>query len=489
MHKIRKIVGNLWVNIHLKFKVYRKKTAAYISRKPLTSFLITLGVLFALIVIGNFLRKPPAAPPEKKPGAKQAEVYRVGDSPRVTVQASVEKTGVITIVAQTPGIVNNVYLKAGDRVNAGQSVVWLSSSYQGGNPASVNRMIAARNAQFSTETYDISKDLVNKQRDIANKGNTQAEELREIGRKSLDETKNLINASTDVVSSVDRQIAALQQNNVNGANDAAIQQLIQGKLAAQGSLVQLNAQLRTAEYNTDENKTPAQLGDAQKDLTNRQLDLQDKSVDLQRDVANLNLKLARVSEALYAPASPVAGTVERVYVTVGDAVNPGDKIATIHADQNSVIATALVDQNVAARYTISEDSIIKFADGTTANLTADYVPSEATDGTLSAISFTIPELYANKVSNSGFVTVAMPLGAGASSGEPIYVPLDSIYQTQDSSYIFVARRDKSGKYVARTQEVVLAEVSGAFVRVSEGVAAGDVVIVSRFVQEGDLVKF
>lgn len=469
--------------------LYRKKTTSFIGKRPFASFLITLGLLFALIVAGNILRRPPAQPPEKKPEPKKVSVFRVGDSPRVSVQATVEKTGVITIVAQTPGIVQEIYIPEGGRVAHGGTIVWLSANYQGGNPASIGRQIAVRNAQFSNDTYDIQKDLLSKQRDAANKTNTQAEELREIARKSFDESRNLINATTEIVSAVDRQIAVLRESNASGANDEAISQLTQSKLVAQGSLTQLNAQLRQSEYTNNEDRAPAQLGDASREIALRQLELQEQSTDLQRDVANLNVKLSRVSEAMYFPASPGAGVVERVYINVGDSVLPGDKIATIRADRNAVVATALVDQNVASRYARAEASIATFDDGSSTELTASYIPTEATDGTLSAIKFAIPQQYANKVTNNGYVSVALPLGASASSGYTVYVPLDAIYQTQESSYIFVARRAHGSAYTVRTQEVTLGDVSGSFVRVLKGARAGDVIIVSRFVQDGDTVTF
>lgn len=489
MQNILNKLKSPWKRTTSKTNVYRKKTTSFIANRPFASFIIMLAVLFGLIILGNIIRKPPAPEAEKKPAPKKIEAFRVGDSPRVSVQASVEKTGVITIYAQTAGIVQDIYASEGERVGSGATVAWLSSTYQGGSPASVSRELAQKNASFQNDTYDIQKDLISKQRDIASKSDVQASDLRNIARRSLDETRNLANVNTDIVRSVDIQIAQLRENNANGANDAAILQLEQGKIAAQGSLAQVHAQLQQADYSSNEASPPAQLATASRDLTLRQLDLQEKSTDLQRDVANLNLKLARVSEQLYYPATPCDGVVERVYVTAGDSVAPGTKIATIRADRGEVLATAMVDQNVAARYARAESSLVKFADGTSVELAADYVPTEATDGTLSAIRFTIPEMYASHVSNKGYVSVALPLGRSASVGEDVYVPLDSVYQTQDSSYIFVAHRANRKPYTARTQEVTLGEVSGSFVRVTKGVGPGDVVIVTRSIQEDDEVSF
>ena len=489
MQNILNKLTSAWKPVTSKATVYRKKTTSFIAKRPFASFIITLAILFALIVIGNIIRKPAPPAAEAKPAPKRVEAFRVGDSPRVTVQASVEKTGVITVYAQTAGIVQDMYVTEGERVGSGATIAWLSATYQGGNPAAVSRELAQRNASFQNDTFDIQKDLISKQRDIATKSDVQAADLRNIARRSLDETRNLANVNTNIVRSVDIQIAQLRENNANGANDAAILQLEQGKIAAQGSLAQVHAQLQQADYSSNEASPPAQLATASRDLTLKQLDLQEKSTDLQRDVANLNLKLARVSEQLYYPATPFNGVVERVYVTPGDSVSPGTKIATIRADRGEVVATALVDQNVAARYARGESSLVKFTDGTSVELAADYVPTEATDGTLSAIRFTIPQMYASRVSNKGYVSIALPLGRSASVGEDVYVPLDAIYQTQDSSYIFVARRANGKPYAARTQQVTLGEVSGSFVRVTKGVGPGDVVIVTRSIQEDDEVSF
>ncbi|MBI1862917.1 HlyD family efflux transporter periplasmic adaptor subunit [Candidatus Microgenomates bacterium] len=486
MKKLPTFARSIHQTVATKTKIYRKKSSSFIARRPFAAFLITLGILFVLILIGNILRKPPAQPAQKAPEPKKIEAFRVGDSPRVTVQGTVEKTGVITIVAQTPGIVQNVYASEGQRVGDGQTVAWLSSNYQGSNPASVSREIAGRNAQFSNESYDAQKDAVSKQRDIAQKQYDQAAKLREITRQSLGDTGNLIAFNQSVLDQINTQ---LDQAKAGGADAATILGIEQQKSAAQAQLNQLSQAYKQSDYASRDDQAPKELTDYQKELTYRQLEIQDKSVDLQRDIANLNLKMARVAELTFYPASPCPGVVERVYVSVGDAVSPGDKIATIRADRSETVVTALVDQTVAARYARAESARALFSDGTSADITADYVPQEATDGTLSAIRFTLDPQYDTRVTNKGYVSLALPLGQSASIGEDVYVPLDAVYQTQDSSYIFVARDAGHRKYTARTQEVTLGEVSGSFVRVKKGAAASDIIIISRFVQDGDSVTF
>lgn len=64
-----------------------------------------------------------------------------------------------------------------------------------------------------------------------------------------------------------------------------------------------------------------------------------------------------------------------------------------------------------------------------------------------------------------------------------FVPLDSVYQTVDSAYVYIL---KNGKAVST--KVDLGSVYGGYVEVLKGVTDGDHVILSRTVINGDSVR-
>ncbi|MCL4365738.1 hypothetical protein M1437_00745, partial [Patescibacteria group bacterium] len=78
---------------------------AYIKNNPIRSFIYTLIALIVLILISNFLFSPKALPISNKAIPKEVQVFRVGTSAKVTVQAQIEKAGVVKINALTTGVV------------------------------------------------------------------------------------------------------------------------------------------------------------------------------------------------------------------------------------------------------------------------------------------------------------------------------------------------------------------------------------------------
>ncbi len=451
-----------------------------IDQKPLTSFFIVLAVIFLLIVIGSFLRKPKkevaVTPPEK-----DVQVYSIGAAPTVKVQAQIEKSGIIKIVALTPGIVSQVNVTEGQEVEKGTNLIGLSSNYQGGNAASVQRQIATATYNNAKDTYDTQKDIIARQRDIAKKSDENSDNLRDITSKSLNDTRSLLNANRDIISTLNTSLEALQNNNQNGQNDATILQTKQLIAQYQSGVTQLEAQARPAEYQTSPDQPPAQLSDMTRELTLRQLDVQEKALSLSLEASRLSLQLAQIQESTMFPAAPFSGVIERIFVNVGENVNPGTPLLVLHGAQ-TLKAVAKVPRDIAQKVSLVESSKIRIGDKTYA-ATPLYVSSEATDGTLYSVLFSIPQEYQNSLSDSEYITIEMPVGFASTSTAIPFIPLDAIYQSTTDSYVFTV---KNGK--AKTKKIKLGSVIGQYAQIVSGLSSGDEIILSRTVVSGDTVK-
>nr|MBP9700067.1 hypothetical protein [Candidatus Woesebacteria bacterium] len=260
----------------------------------------------------------------------------------------------------------------------------------------------------------------------------------------------------------------------------------QGRLAASSGLSSLRSSLRTIEYQSDEEKTPAQLSDLSKDLTLKQLELQEKSLVLAKELSGLNLRLARVSEGLMYPATPCGGVVERVYVKVGQSVAPGMLLATIKADSGENSAVILVPAAIAKQ--VSSSEVTEFVIGTKkVDLYPRYISTEATDGSLYSLLYSIPASYSASLTNATSISARIPLGAANLITDELSIPLDAVYQTQEKAYVYILKKDGDAVR-AKTVEVALGDVSGRFVQVLSGLSSTDTIILSRTVQDGDLVK-
>src|SRR5258708_39157121 len=110
---------------------------------------------------------------------------------------------------------------------------------------------------------------------------------------------------------------------------------------------------------------------------------------LGKDVSNLQANLANINASLMHPASPVAGTVERVNIHIGQTVTPGTPLATIMAGDPDVTAVVAVPSQIAASASRIQPSTLHIGN-IPYTTTPRYVTTEATEGSSYAILYSIP---------------------------------------------------------------------------------------------------
>lgn len=470
-------------NLKKRFGNTKKKTLIWVDKNPLRAFFVILGILVLLIIISSFLRRPPEVKKATLP-PKKVEVYQIGTAPKVAVSAQVEKSQVIQITALTGGVVQTIYKHEGEEAGRGETLIGLSSNYQGGNSFSLQRQLAGVEYQNASDTFQAQKDLIQKQRDLANKGDENADQLRDITAKSIDETKNAISANDNILSTLDSNIASLEANPPTPSNDAMIlsaKQLRSQFISANNGA---KAALRNAEFQASGDKPPAQLSDIQKDVMLRQLDLQEKTLALSKEASRIQLQIAQVNEALMFPDAPFAGVVQRVFVKEGQSVSPGTPLMVIAGDSSAdpVTAVAYVSREIAQKISQLEQSTLHIGSETYSAFPT-FVSQEAIQGTLYGVYFLLPDELNSKVSEKGYIQIDLPIGYYDTASAAPFLPIDVVYQTREQDYVFVV---KNGKAVGR--KVTLGQVYGSFVEVKSGLARGDQVIESRTVISGDKVE-
>ncbi len=458
-----------------------KRAVVFLERKPLTSFFVALAVLFLLILVGNILANRNNKPEEKPVLVKSVSVYSLGKTPSITLQGKVEKSGIVKLVAQTTGVVQTINAEPGDRVGKGETVISLSSNYQGGDALSLQQQLAQTQYNNTVATYDAQKDIIGKQRDLANKTDSNNDELRDISGKSIDETNSLISVNDDILSTLNTNLTNLENTNVNGSNDATILQTKQAISGVEGGLNQLRASVRNIEYQTNTDKPPTQLSDVQKDLTMRQLDVQEKALDMNKEVSRLQLGLASVNAGLMRPASPYAATVDRVYVHVGDVVNPGTVLAILSCPQQAAKVIVTAPREITQAISRTEVSQLQTVNEKF-SLSPSFISQSATDGQLYSVEYQMPQDSTKQITDSEFISVTIPLTYETVEAKP-YVPIDAVYQSQDQAYVFVV-----DKNVAKIRNITLGQVYGSYAELVSGLQSGDKVILDRNVLAGDKVK-
>ncbi len=459
------------------------KTNTFIQKRPFSAFFITLALLFLLIVLGSTVFK--AQPEEKHTEipVKQVESFRIGTSPKISLQAQVEKTGVIKIVAQTPGIVSSINTYEGETVSRGKALINLASNYYGGNVSSIQRQIAQQQFKLSKDTLDTQKEVIAKQKQIAEKSDANADEMRDIANRSLEETRGLLDLNEALLSQTSTNIDNLKQ--ATAPADLTNPLIFQAETQRSQLIAGVN-QLRQAVRNTEAqaagDRPQAELSNLQREITLKNLEIQEKSLLMGHEVAKLQLALAQVAEAAMYPTTPFQGVVERVHVRVGEAVNPGQTLVTISGIEGKIVLEAKVPAATAKNLSKLEASHINIK-GQNIELMPAYVSSEATSGQLYSIIYHIPDEYQAFFTDGGFISISVPVGAPDTNSVVPFIPLDSIFQTQEESTVYVIENG-----TAASRKVTLGEVQGGFVSVLEGLNTNDEIILSRNVVEGDKVR-
>lgn len=453
-----------------------------VEKRPLLSFFLLLALLIGLIIASYLIRKPKEAPKSTPSPAKQVQVYRIGSAPKLSLQAQVEKTGVIVVVAQTGGIVQNIYHKEGETVDKGSWLIGLSTNYQGGNVFALQRAMAYKQYKNAEESFPVQQELINKQKELAEKNDMNSDELRKITSRSIDETKAALNLNGDILSTLDKNLQQYEATNSAGQNSALILSIKQLKSQYVGANNQLQTALRNAEYSSSDENAPAQLSNISKDIALKQLEIQQKTIQLGKEISHLQLRIAQVNEGLMYPAAPFAASVQRVHVRVGQAVQPGTPLVTIDCDQGGQLkAVVTAPKEVIDKVSKIEPSVLHI-EGFNYTVHPSFTSQEATHGSLYSIIYEIPQEFQNKLTDKSYIPVDVPVGYFDTGSTVPFVPIDAIYQTNDSAYIFV---EKGGK--AKSEQVNLGGVFGRFVEIKSGIKNGNAVILSRNVIDGDKV--
>lgn len=472
------------IHISELFKKMYQRIIAFIEKFPIGTFFVLLFLLFLLIIVGSLIRTPKSEEEVKSTAPKQVSVYRIGSAPRIILQAQIEKSGVVHITSLMGGVVQKIHTKESEHVRRGEILVSLASNYQGGNAFAVQRQIAQKQYDNVKNTYQTQIDLLNRQRDLANAVNTNADDLREIAGNSVDDTQNIINLNNTILSTLGGQLSQLTASNSAGQNTQAIL-AIQGQ---QSQLMSANLQLQTgldnAQYQSSDDNPPAQISNIQKTITLQQLDLQQKALELGKEISGLQLSLARINEALMYPSAPFSGTIQRVLVKEGQAIQPGTPLLILSQDveDDPIVAIAYAPREIAQSISMIEESTLFFG-GTSYKTFPSFITSDAIQGTLYGIYFPLPDNYNRFVTDKGYIQVEVPVGYYDTSAVVPFIPIDAVYQTQDSSTVFIIKKGR-----AEPKEIRLGAVIGSYVQVENGLNSGDVIILDRTVVANEKVE-
>lgn len=228
----------------------------------------------------------------------------------------------------------------------------------------------------------------------------------------------------------------------------------------------------------DINKT----GDLESKITKRQISIQKRAAEFAYDRANLALSQAQAQVALERVVAPFYGEVQTVFVSRGDRVSAGDPIAIIKSTKSEdAQIVAYVSADRAAYLNPDKTALVSIA-GKDVEVSIVHIASAATDAGSYAVTFALDADIASQIADGAFVEVQVPLV----QDDGLIIPLDAVRYSNDRAEVYIVTGPEDAPE-ASFKEVLLGSIIGTYVVITDGLSADDVVILDRWVSEGDMI--
>ncbi|MEO8581956.1 MAG: HlyD family efflux transporter periplasmic adaptor subunit [Patescibacteria group bacterium] len=460
-----------------KGKFFLSRALDFVKRN-LKRLLILVAILFVLIMIATQLTKKPVETPQiiaPKPLMVETMIVN-GETAGVSTTGTIQNLGSVTLVAQTAGPVRTISTTEGKQVKKGTSLVSQETGYGTGNAAGVGVQIAQKSLEMAQTSYKNTQDSVGKARQIADESRTNTEELRKISEQSISDTQNLLNTTQEVIKKIQTDISANTDPNI-------IQGLRQQLVQYQSILAGNNSALRNLQYSVDTGKSPTKLADYSKDSVYTATQMQLDAARIGAEISELSLKSARIMASLNTVRAPFAGSIERIYVTQGQYLNPGTPVAKI-TGKTQLSLVVPVSGFTASQ--ILDSGLIDVQLGTqTLQVPITHVPSTPTSGQLYEVLAVIPESYKTEVYEGQSISVTLPTIAKKTSNSTNThrVPLESVFVTNLERYVFIYQDGKAVRKVVETGDVI-----GDQIEIKSGLNDGDQLILDRRVIDSQTVE-
>jgi multidrug efflux pump subunit AcrA (membrane-fusion protein) len=183
------------------------------------------------------------------------------------------------------------------------------------------------------------------------------------------------------------------------------------------------------------------------------------------------------------PSTPLSGTVDRIYVHIGDTIAPGTLLANISGSTQHVRIIVDVPADIAKNMSSLEPSVLQIGNNRI-EARPSYVSLDATNGTLYSVIYDLDDSLSSKLTNATYITVKIPIGIGDTINEDPFIPLDAVVQTQEEAFVYII----GNKNTATVKKISLGNIQGKYVEVLSGLPPESRVILNRNVIEGDKVQ-
>lgn len=237
---------------------------------------------------------------------------------------------------------------------------------------------------------------------------------------------------------------------------------------------------KIAHWEREEIRKDTSLSDRQEKIRLKEVTQERLESKARVEISRLREKLAKTAEAAFRPKTFVPAIVESIRVRRGEFVASGTVLATLRTKGRASTLETLVSRETAALFDPAQPATLTIGSETLELLPTYFSSSETQDG-LYPILFSLSEIMHEKITNGEFLRISLPLKA--QTRHSVLVPIDAVYQELNRAWILV---EENGK--AESKTVVVSNVYGNFVEITDGLEPNARVILNRSVVAGESVE-
>lgn len=473
------------------FKIGSKK---YFRIVILSILLISSIAALSIAIIS---RTEPPIPKEDQATEKipEVEIVKAGEVDTYTSTiAQIKNKNELTIKALGPGVISQIDIKEGDTIEKEAKIYRISENYTGDNSIDTQIEIAEKQIEKIKENKNAIKNQYNDKKNLTdetyedfiatlelNKAKVKSlEEQIDITLQLKDNVDDLIDDYEDFENEIEDYYQDMDQDFLaeQGVlqNQTAVNNFKTASKQYDSTILSLKDQLDQLKYITSSNYPGSQIAEINRDLAIEQLKLQQDMIDIDLELAELNLELTKFQKELYTLRSPIAGTVEKLFINEGDLVNPGQAIVVI-SGKKQFILSALVTSNLVSKIDTNQNARI-FQEEEEYSANIDFVSSTPVENGFYEILLKPESKLASKLISGNSIRIELILKTEQETDEEaadyIYIPVDTVFKTNTVSYVLIAQNG-----IAIQKEVKTGDLVGDHIRILEGLNPGDMIIKDR----------
>jgi len=201
------------------------------------------------------------------------------------------------------------------------------------------------------------------------------------------------------------------------------------------------------------------------------------------------IKSIKEQMAMAKIVAPIDGTIEEIPIKVGQTVTPGVTTAFRVVNLAKVKVMAEIAEAYSAKLKTGNDVEISFPD-LDKDITSKISFASKYINTINR-TFTIEVRLNNDDEEYRANMIAVVKINDYSADSAITIPVNVIQKMNDSSYVYIAEKDKTNKYIAKKVKVKLGQTYNGYSEVLEGLKEGDKLISSGYqnLEDGQALKF